>query len=99
MGFRLRKSYRIVPGVRVNVGNKSLSASVGPRGRRTIVSTAGMRHSAGLSGTGLPYTRKFGKMGGGRIPSENARDGSGIFAGLITLGVVGMIVYMLVQAF
>lgn len=57
MGFRFRKSFKIAPGVRVNIGKKSMGVSVGVRGLRYSVNTKGRRTaSAGIPGTGLYYT-------------------------------------------
>lgn len=39
MGFRFRKSYKIAPGVKVNVGKKSGSISLGTKGARHTIST------------------------------------------------------------
>lgn len=56
MGLRFRKSVKIAPGVRVNVGNKSAGVSVGGRGARVSVNTSGRRTtSVGIPGTGLSY--------------------------------------------
>lgn len=57
MGFRFRKSFKIAPGVRLNVGKKSMSVSMGARGVRHSINTKGQRRtSAGIPGTGLYYT-------------------------------------------
>ena len=41
MGFRFRKSIKIAPGVRLNIGKKSASISVGGRGVRHTISSTG----------------------------------------------------------
>ena len=41
MGFRIRKSVKIAPGVRVNLSNKSVGVSVGNKFVRRSVSTSG----------------------------------------------------------
>ena len=57
MGFlRFRRSIKILPGVRWNIGKKSTSLSIGPRGAHYTVGTAGTRTTVGLPGTGLSYT-------------------------------------------
>lgn len=53
--FRFRRSIKILPGVRWNIGKKSTSLSVGPRGAHITVGTAGTRTSVGIPGTGLSY--------------------------------------------
>ena len=56
MGFRFRKSIKIAPGVRVNIGKKSTSISFGGKGARYTVSSTGRKTaSVGIPGTGLSY--------------------------------------------
>lgn len=45
MGFRIRRSFKIAPGVRVNVGKRSSSISVGNKYGRTTISTGSSRKS------------------------------------------------------
>lgn len=57
MGFRVRKSFKIAPGVRVNVGKKSAGVSFGTRGARvSINSRTGARATVGIPGSGISYT-------------------------------------------
>lgn len=54
MGIRFRKSFKVAPGVRLNVGKKSSSLSFGGKGFRTSVSSSGKRtHTVGIPGTGV----------------------------------------------
>lgn len=58
MGWGFRKSIRVAPGVRLNIGKKSASVRVGGRGFGITKSTTGRTTlSAGLPGTGL-YDRE-----------------------------------------
>jgi hypothetical protein len=51
MGLTFRKSFKILPGLTLNVGRKSASISVGPRGlRRTYSTTGRTTTSANLPG-------------------------------------------------
>lgn len=54
--FRFRRSFKIFPGVRLNLGKKSTSLSIGGRGARYTFGTAGSRTTIGIPGTGLSYT-------------------------------------------
>lgn len=47
MGFRFRKSFKVAPGVRLNVGKKSSSISVGNKYAHTTISTTGKKRSGG----------------------------------------------------
>ena len=64
MGFRFRKSFKIAPGVRVNVGKKSIGISAGVKGARVSVNSKGrVTKTVGIPGTGLSY-QKTEKIGG-----------------------------------
>ena len=64
MGFRFRKSFKIAPGVRVNVGKKSIGISAGVKGVRVSVNSSGRKTTTvGIPGTGLSY-QKTEKIGG-----------------------------------
>ena len=57
MGFGMRKSFKIAPGVRINVGKKSAGISVGCKGLRySVNSRTGSRATASIPGTGISYT-------------------------------------------
>ncbi len=58
MGFRLRKSVKILPGVRINLSKSGTSVSVGGRGFTTNVSKRGARTTLGIPGTGISYSHK-----------------------------------------
>lgn len=57
MGLRMRKSVKIAPGVRVNLGTKSAGISVGGKGFRYSVNSSGRRTTTvGIPGTGISYS-------------------------------------------
>jgi hypothetical protein len=72
MGLRFRKSIRLAPGVRLNLGLRGASLSVGGRGASVTFGSRGASASVGIPGTGLSYQRRLG--GGG---SRNARATGG----------------------
>lgn len=58
MGIGFRKSFKIAPGVRVNLGKKGIGVSAGVKGLRYSVNTSGQRRTtASIPGTGLNYTK------------------------------------------
>ena len=63
VGLRFRKSFKITPGVRLNVSNKSTGISFGGKGLRYSLNSFGSRTSSiGIPGTGLSYvSTKSGK--------------------------------------
>ncbi|MFK4507064.1 DUF4236 domain-containing protein [Bradyrhizobium daqingense] len=56
MGFRFRRSFKLVPGLRLNLSGSGASVSLGPRGLRYTISSRGTRTTLGLPGTGLSWT-------------------------------------------
>jgi hypothetical protein len=59
MGFRFRRTAKILPGVRLNINKSSLSVSVGPRGLKHTMSTNGTRtDTIGIPGSGLSYIER-----------------------------------------
>ena len=53
MGFRFRRSVRIIPGVRLNFSSRGISTTVGGRGFSVNASSRGTYINAGIPGTGL----------------------------------------------
>lgn len=57
MGFKFRRSIKIAPGIRVNLGHSSMGVSVGGKGYRYSVNTKGRRTTTlGMPGTGISYS-------------------------------------------
>lgn len=64
MGFKFRKSFKVAPGVRVNIGKKSASVSVGTKEARRTYSTSGRKTTTiSVPGTGVAYTTSTSKKG------------------------------------
>lgn len=58
MAFRFRRSFKIAPGIRLNLNSKSTSVRLGPKGfGYTISSNGKSRVSAGIPGTGISYSQ------------------------------------------
>ena len=69
--FRFRRSIKLFPGVRWNLGKKSSSLSIGGRGAHyTVGGPRGSRTTVGIPGTGLSYTETTGSSS--RSPQENS---------------------------
>jgi hypothetical protein len=56
MGFRFRRTFKIIPGVRLNLSGGGASVSLGPRGLRYTIGSRGTRTTIGLPGSGLSWT-------------------------------------------
>lgn len=59
MGLRFRKSLKILPGVRVNVGLGGLGLNVGGRGASISLSKKGMYSNTSIPGTGISFREKI----------------------------------------
>lgn len=55
MGFRFRRSVKIIPGLRLNLSKSGPSLSVGGKGFTTNISKRGTRQTVGLPGSGVSY--------------------------------------------
>lgn len=61
MGMKFRKSFKIAPGVKVNIGKKSTGVSIGGKyGGVSINSKTGTKARVSAPGTGMSYTTKVG---------------------------------------
>ncbi|HDX8895520.1 TPA: DUF4236 domain-containing protein [Klebsiella oxytoca] len=56
MSLRFRQTFTLFPGVRLNIGKRGISASIGVPGATVNVGKKGLRATVGLPGTGLSYT-------------------------------------------
>src|SRR4051794_26326818 len=56
MGFRFRRSIKLLPGIRLNLSGSGASLSLGPRGFHYTVGPQGTRVTAGIPGTGLSWS-------------------------------------------
>lgn len=62
MGFRFRKSVKILPGVKINFNAKSASVTFGGKGAHHTISSTGKRTtSIGIPGTGISYSKTYSK--------------------------------------
>ena len=79
MGFRFRRSLRLAPGLRLNLGRTGVSATLGRPGASVNLGRQGVRGTVGLPGTGLSY--------GTRLDRRPRRIGAG--AAVVLLLILG----------
>jgi len=72
MAIRFRKSFKLAPGVRMNLSGSGVSWSVGPRGASVGIGKRGAYLNASIPGTGLSARPKIGRG------SSSATNGSSI---------------------
>jgi hypothetical protein len=95
MAFRFRKSFKIAPGVRINVSSSGLSTTLGPRGLSVTMGRRGTFLNAGIPGTGVSTRGRLGN-GGGDSLAGGGDEGKASGSGCLGASVVGF--FMLVLA-
>ena len=93
MGFRFRRSVRIIPGIRLNFSKSGVSTSIGGRGATINFSKRGTKTTVGLPGSGLSYSTMVPKDHATPHPvetmhGERARNQAN---GCFTLLVIGLV--------
>jgi len=97
MPFRFRRSIRILPGLRLNLGKRGASVSVGVRGAHLTVGHGQVRETVGLPGTGLSYTHVDGtrQEAPGAAPAPAVATHGPIYyvlAAVLAVAIIGAIV-------
>lgn len=80
MGFRLRKSIKVLPGVKLNVSPTGTSWTIGKRGASVNLKDGTTRASVGIPGTGVSYSEKIGGTS-----RETSSPGATLFSFLCSL--------------
>jgi hypothetical protein len=86
MALRFRRSIRLAPGIRLNLGLHGAGLSVGPRGLHVGVNRRGIYTSAGIPGTGI-YAVHHIRSSPGQHPSV-AGNAAGFVAGVMAVVVI-----------
>lgn len=60
MAIRFRRTIKIAPGLKINVGKRGVSVSAGVRGATATYGRGGLYGNVGVPGTGLSYRSKIG---------------------------------------
>lgn len=90
MGLRFRKSFKILPGVKLNLGKKSAGVSAGTTGAHYSVNSSGRKTSTvGVPGTGLSYSKS---SGGGK---KSDKDSKTVLPWRLIL-TVGILIFILI---
>ncbi|HEV2568350.1 DUF4236 domain-containing protein [Sphingomonas sp.] len=93
MGFRFRRSVKLLPGVRLNFSTRGISTSIGGRGATMNISRRGVRSTFGIPGTGLSYTtpvRRFSGSASGSEPGVPA-TGSAVLGWIVIIAALLLI--------
>lgn len=76
MGWRFRKSFTVVPGLRLNLSKSGLSASIGGSPFTLNVGPRGVMGTASIPGTGISYRQHF-SAGAAHVTDIPASYGTG----------------------
>jgi hypothetical protein len=79
MGLRFRKSIKLVSGVRLNVGLKRSSISIGGRGFTYNIGSKGSRVTVGIPGSGLSYSTSVTQNPSGPMASSGRWTSGALF--------------------
>lgn len=90
MGFRFRKSVRILPGIRLNFSKSGMSTSIGRPGASVNLSSKGTRHTVGIPGSGLSYSA-FTPAVANREPNDVDQGAAGSGCGWLLLGALSLL--------
>ena len=72
MGLRFRKSFKVAPGVKVNIGKKSTGVSIGGKyGGVSLNTRSGARARVSAPGTGISYSTKIGRTAKNKSSSNH----------------------------
>ena len=100
MAFRLRRSFKIALGVRINLSKSGVSTSIGTRGAHVTVGHGQVRETVGIPGSGISYTEVHSAREDGHAGTEEITSAPGPLATAwnltflaIVLGVVFVIAY------
>jgi hypothetical protein len=74
VGFRFRRSVKVLPGIRLNLSKSGASVSLGARGAHYTIGPKGTRTTIGLPGTGLFWTEY--RPHGGHSSARDANPNS-----------------------
>lgn len=97
MGFRIRKSIKIAPGLRINLSKSGVSASVGKRGATVNIGKNGVKSTIGIPGTGISHTVNHSKNN--RRHTVQTEPQNGHVSGWVTLLSIGFVLWLVFKIF
>lgn len=74
MGWRYRSSFKLFPGVRINVSSRGVSTTIGVRGASVNFSSRGAYLNTGIPGTGLSFRQRL------NVPSQKPTHDNVVYA-------------------
>ena len=99
MGFRFRKSIKLLPGIKLNFSKSGVSTTIGKAGASINISGRGTRGTVGIPGTGVSYSENLSSTSSSHstqqaMESQAPKAGVG-FGSLLVWGIVAFVAVML----
>jgi hypothetical protein len=94
MALRIRKSFKIAPGVRVNVSKSGISTSVGGKGLTANLSKKGTRITAGIPGSGISTSKLYrSQTAKSAVPTSSSASKPGFGSYLVTVLIIAGVLW------
>lgn len=97
MSWRIRRSIRLLPGLRLNVSKSGFSVSAGRRGAHVTVGHGKVRTTVGLPGSGISYTKTTPITASSKRPAVRGQASPGGCLQVL-FGIIGFIVIIMLLA-
>jgi hypothetical protein len=102
MGFRFRKTFSVLPGVRVNMSKSGPSVSVGGKGLTMNFGKKGSKTTVGLPGSGMSYSsyKRYDEAESEAENGHRAQEPQGTplrIGSLIPIVFIGLVFYAIYQ--
>lgn len=90
MGWRFRRSVKLLPGIRLNFSRSGITTTLGPRGAHVTVGGKRARVTTGIPGTGISYTTLLPhQQTSGAQPPARTSTGGALLALLAFAATIG----------
>jgi hypothetical protein len=88
MGWRFRRSVRLLPGIRLNFSGSGVTTTLGPRGAHVTLGGKRTRVTTGIPGTGISYSTLLSERKRADIRKSGSTSGGGWLAIIALFGTI-----------
>jgi hypothetical protein len=89
MALRIRKSFKIAPGLRVNVSKSGVSTSIGGKGVTANFSKRGTKLTTSLPGTGFSSSKMYKSSG------SSPATKTPLWAHVVTWAIMALVLWLI----
>lgn len=97
MPFRFRRSIRVLPGVRINIGKRGVSTSIGVKGAHITIGHGRVRETIGLPGSGISYSHQTTRQEARAALPPRAPSVSGVWMVVMLIALAGWVAYLITR--